>query len=83
MLSIAEQKSDYYSLLGIKPDASAEQIKAAYRLAVRCWHPDMRPLSEKEEADRMVKKYNEAYEVLKNPAKRKIYDLERLNSLQA
>lgn len=83
MLSIAEQKSDYYRLLGIKPDASTEQIKAAYRSAVRRWHPDMRPPSEKVEADRMVKKYNEAYEVLKNPAKRKIYDLERLNSLQA
>jgi curved DNA-binding protein CbpA len=66
---------DYYEVLGIAPDASAEEIKEAYRkLAFRC-HPDRNRKSE--EAHKKMQEINEAYAILSDPIKRREYDLPR------
>lgn len=62
---------DYYSTLGIKRDASPEDIKRAYRKLARKYHPDV---SSEIDADDRFKDVNEAYEVLKDPEKRAAYD---------
>jgi curved DNA-binding protein CbpA len=66
---------DYYEVLDIAPDASAEEIKRAYhRLAFQC-HPDRNRKSE--EAHEEMEMINEAYAVLSDPIKRREYDLPR------
>ncbi|HEU4778038.1 MAG TPA: DnaJ domain-containing protein, partial [Telluria sp.] len=62
---------DYYQTLGIKKDASPDDIKKAYRKLVRKYHPD---LSKANDADRKTKEINEAYAVLSDPEKRAAYD---------
>jgi curved DNA-binding protein CbpA len=70
-----QSQRDYYRVLGVAPDASAELIKKAYhRLAFQC-HPDRN--SENEEAHEEMEKINEAYAVLSDPIKRREYDLPR------
>ena len=54
-------------------DASAEQIKSAYRKAALQWHPDRNP-ENKEEAEHNFRAAAEAYAVLSDPQKRSIYD---------
>lgn len=62
-------KRDYYEVLGISKDASADEIKKAFRRAAIQYHPD------KESGDEAkFKEVNEAYEVLKDPSKRQRYD---------
>jgi molecular chaperone DnaJ len=62
-------KRDYYEVLGIGKDASADEIKKAFRRAAIQYHPD------KEGGDEAkFKEVNEAYEVLKDPSKRQRYD---------
>lgn len=63
---------DYYKTLGVKKDASAKEIKAAYRKLARKYHPDVNPGDEKAEA--RFKEVNEAHEVLGDSEKRKRYD---------
>jgi DnaJ family protein B protein 4 len=63
----------YYTILGISKSASPEEIKKAFRTQALKWHPDRNP-DQKELADQKFKEINEAYEVLSNPEKRKIYD---------
>ena len=65
------QFKDYYEVLGVKPDATDAAIKAAYRRLARKFHPDV---SKVEGAEEKFKGANEAYEALKDPAKRKAYD---------
>lgn len=65
---------DYYEILGISRDASAKDIKAAYRKLARQWHPDLHTGKQKEEAEEKLKRINEAYEVLKDSEKRAKYD---------
>lgn len=65
---------DYYERLGIPRDASAKDIKAAYRKLARQWHPDLHTGKKKEEAEEKLKRFNEAYEVLKDSDKRAKYD---------
>ena len=63
---------DYYQILGIGKDSSAEDIKKAYRKLARKYHPDLNPGDK--EAETKFKEINEAQEVLSDPEKRKKYD---------
>ncbi len=63
---------DYYQVLGINKDASAEEIKKAYRKLARKYHPDLNPGDEKAEA--RFKEINEAQEILSDPEKRAKYE---------
>ncbi len=63
---------DYYSILGVPKNASADDIKKAYRKLARKYHPDINPNNE--EAKRKFQQINEANEVLTNPENRKKYD---------
>lgn len=65
---------DYYKILGVDRNATAEEIKKAYRKLARKYHPDTQPEDKKEEAEKKFKQINEAYEVLSDPEKRKKYD---------
>ena len=65
---------DYYDVLGVKRDASADDIKRAYRKLARKHHPDLKPQAEKAAASEKFKEINEANEVLSDPEKRKKYD---------
>src|SRR5690554_3250664 len=62
---------DYYRDLGVERDASADDIKKAYRKLARKYHPDV---SKEADADTKFKDLGEAYEVLKDPEKRAEYD---------
>lgn len=62
---------DYYKILGIAPDAEPGEIKRAFRKLARKYHPD---INESAEAEAMFKDVNEAYEVLKDPERRAVYD---------
>jgi molecular chaperone DnaJ len=66
------QKRDYYEVLGVSQDATANDIKQAYRRLARQHHPDVNPGDS--EAEERFKEIGEAYEVLSNPQKRAAYD---------
>lgn len=63
---------DYYQTLGVSRDASADDIRKAFRKLARQYHPDV--AKDKKSAEEKFKEINEAYEVLGDPAKRKKYD---------
>ena len=65
---------DYYAILGVQKDASAEDIKQAYRLLAKRHHPDLNPGKNKSQAEDKFKEINEAYEVLHDPEKKVKYD---------
>ena len=69
---MAENKRDYYEVLGVKKDASADEIKKAYRKAAMKYHPDRNPGDK--EAEAKFKEVGEAYEVLSDDGKRSRYD---------
>jgi curved DNA-binding protein len=63
---------DYYKILGLTKTATQEEIKKAYRKLAVKYHPDKNP--DNKEAEAKFKEVSEAYEVLKDPEKRKKYD---------
>ena len=69
---MAENKRDYYEVLGVEKGASAEDIKKAYRKAAMKYHPDRNPGNA--EAEEKFKEVGEAYEVLSDDDKRSRYD---------
>src|SRR5256885_15806486 len=62
---------DYYAIMGLERNASAEDIKRAYRKLARKFHPDV---SKEANAEERFKEVGEAYETLKDPEKRAAYD---------
>lgn len=63
---------DFYQILGIPRSADAKDIKAAYRKLARKYHPDVNPNDKN--AETRFKEVSEAYDVLSDPEKRKMYD---------
>ena len=71
-------KRDYYQLLGVRPDASADDIRSAYRKRISVIHPDRFDASRQPEqwqaANEMLRELNSAYDILHHPYKRARYD---------
>lgn len=65
---------DYYEVLGVGKNASDDELKKAYRKLALKWHPDKNQ-GNQEEASRRFKEISEAYDVLSDPEKKKIYDM--------
>jgi DnaJ-class molecular chaperone len=64
----------YYEILGLEKNCNNEKIKQSYRKLALKWHPDRNP-NNKEEAENKFKKISEAYSILVDDNKRKLYDL--------
>lgn len=69
---MAEQKRDYYEVLGVDKNADEATVKKAYRGLAKKYHPDMNPGDQ--EAEKKFKEASEAYAVLSDPDKKKQYD---------
>ena len=69
---MAEQKRDYYEVLGVDKNADDAVLKKAYRALAKKYHPDMNPGDK--EAEKKFKEASEAYAVLSDPEKRRQYD---------
>lgn len=69
---MAENKRDYYEVLGVEKGASDDELKKAYRKIAKKYHPDLNP--DNKEAEAKFKEANEAYEVLSDKDKRARYD---------
>lgn len=69
---MSSTKRDYYDVPGISRDADAAAIKRAYRKLAKKYHPDSNPGDKT--AEQMFKDVNEAYDVLSDPKKKKLYD---------
>jgi len=70
---MAENKRDYYEILGISKSAGEADIKKAYRTLAKKYHPDMNPNDKS--AEKNFKEVNEAYEVLSDSEKKSRYDM--------
>jgi molecular chaperone DnaJ len=68
---MAEQKRDYYEVLGVSKTASKDEIKSAYRKLAKQYHPD---LNKSPDAPKKFEEIQEAYDVLYDDNKRKMYD---------
>jgi molecular chaperone DnaJ len=67
-------KKNYYDILGVSKNASEDDIKKAYKKLAKEHHPDMVKDSDKSTAENRFKEINEAYQVLRDPQKRNMYD---------
>ncbi len=65
-------KQDFYDLLGLDSEATAEEIKKAYRRLAHQYHPDKNPNNPR--AEEFFKRLSEAYQTLQDPQKRAVYD---------
>lgn len=63
----------YYKVLGLGPQASRGEIQSAYRKLALRWHPDRNP-DDRDRAEENMRNINEAYNHLKNPLRRSLYD---------
>src|SRR4030042_1550044 len=66
------EEKNYYKILGVSRNATGEEIKKSYRKIAMQYHPDRNPGNK--EAEEKFKMASEAYEVLRDPEKREIYD---------
>jgi len=71
---------DYYEALGVSRNATEEEVKKAYRTQALKYHPDRNPGNK--EAEERFKEAAEAYEVLRDPQKRKVYDAYGIDGLR-
>ena len=71
---MAANKRDYYEILGVSRNASDDEIKKAFRRLAKQYHPDA---NKEQGAEARFVEINEAYEVLRDPAKRAAYDAQR------
>ena len=69
---MAEQKRDYYEVLGLSKGASEDELKKAYRKLAKQYHPDVNPGDKN--AESKFKEINEAYGILSDPEKKARYD---------
>ena len=69
----SQNQKDYYEVLGVKKDATKDEIRKAYKKLALRWHPDKNP-DNKKEAEEKFKEIAEAYSVLSDPDKRREYD---------
>jgi len=69
---MAQSKRDYYEVLGVARNASAKKIKQAYKRVARKYHPDVNPNDA--QAEQKFKEISEAYSILSDARKRKMYD---------
>jgi DnaJ-class molecular chaperone len=67
-------EKNYYEVLGVTKNSTADELKKAYRKLALEYHPDRHQGSDKEEAEKRFKEINEAYQVLSDPNKRQNYD---------
>ncbi|PKA64581.1 Chaperone protein dnaJ 20, chloroplastic [Apostasia shenzhenica] len=74
--------ASYYAVLGVAADASASEIRSAYRKLAKKWHPDRCGRERSEEAIKKFQQIQEAYEVLSDERKRVFYDAGLCDPLQ-
>ena len=65
---------DFYAILGVGRNASADEIKKAYKKMALKWHPDRNPSNQKEATEKF-KEISEAFQVLNDPEKKQVYDM--------
>lgn len=73
---------NYYDVLEVSRNASDDDLKMAYRRLAMKWHPDKNP-TKKRESEFMFKLISQAYGVLADPQKRRLYDLSGEGALQS
>ena len=73
MKSHTVEFQNYYDVLGVRRDAGSDEIRRAYIMKIKKWHPDT-SVGRTAEAEEMTKILNAAYATLKDPAQRKQYD---------
>lgn len=75
---------DAYDVLGVRPGATQEELRAAHRTLVRRHHPDLADADHREEATRRMQQINVAYGLVRNPSARARYDaVRRLRRLES